>query len=100
MRLLHRLLEVADAKDKAVRFRATDLIACMMNELDEETEIEYVHRTPSAFGKGPCALNPAVRDCQRGVVGAAVRTNAEARSGQVPYHTCGRCTRTGSSSAC
>lgn len=39
--LIRHLLDVSDAKDKAVRFRATDLIARMMHELDEEAEIEY-----------------------------------------------------------
>ena len=41
LQLIRHLLEASNANDKAVRFRASDIIASMMNQLDEEAELEY-----------------------------------------------------------
>lgn len=49
LQLIKHLLEASNANDKAVRFRTSDLIASMMNQLDEEAELECVPPRPSAL---------------------------------------------------
>jgi len=42
--LIRHLLDVSDAKDKAVRFRTSQMIAAMFEQLDPDTNIECVPR--------------------------------------------------------
>jgi hypothetical protein len=60
LRLIRRLIEVSNANDKAVRFRASELIASMMNQLDEEAELEYATHH-DALLPSPCSLTVCMR---------------------------------------
>src|SRR5690625_5141360 len=40
--LLHYLLDICDAKEKAARFRSCQFIGGILNTLNEEAEIEYI----------------------------------------------------------
>ncbi len=50
MALVKYLLDVADVKDKAVRFRVCQLISLIMNNLNEDAEIECL---PPSFKPSP-----------------------------------------------